>query len=120
MPELAVVLGAFEPDEAEAALDAAGSVGLAGLTAAAGFIALIPAPLGTSEPDGPGAEPPTGPALAPEPPAPAPPPPVPPAPCANAFDVNIARLSDSAAPRTIEDKFFFIAISFRVFIAATS
>jgi hypothetical protein len=109
--ELAVVLGAFEPDAADAALEAGGSVGLAGLTLEAGFIALIPAPLGTSEPDGPGAEPPTGPALAPEPPAPAPMPPAPLAPCANAFEVNIARLSDSAAPRTIVDKFFFIAVS---------
>jgi hypothetical protein len=131
LPELAVVLGAFEPDAAEAALEAAGSVGLAGLTLDAGFIALIPAPLGTSEPDGPGTEPAAGaalpapifplsapdapelaplpteplpPALAPEPPAPAPPP----APCANAFEVNVAIASDNAAPRTIVGMFFFI------------
>ena len=129
LPELAVVLGAFEPDAAEAALEAAISVGFPGLTLDAGFIALIPAPLGTSEPDGPGTEPPAGaalpvpifplaapgaaepypppteplpPALAPEPPAP------PPAPCANAFEVNVAIASDSATPRTIVGIFFFI------------
>jgi hypothetical protein len=105
------------------------------LTLDAGFIALIPAPLGTSEPDGPGTEPAAGaalpapvfplsapdvpeltpppteplpPALAPEPPAPAPPPPAPPAPCANALEVNVAIASDSAAPKTIVGMFFFI------------
>lgn len=59
LPELAVVLGAFEPDAAEAAVEAE-SVALPGLTLDAGFMALIPAPLGTSEPDGPGTEPPAG------------------------------------------------------------
>jgi hypothetical protein len=91
---------------------------------AAGFVALIPGPLGMSAPAGPGTELPTE----PEPPAPIPPllppaaplpipppappaPAPPPAPCANAFAPNVDIASAKVAPNSIVDKFLFIVVS---------
>jgi len=85
------------------------------LTTAEEFIALTPGPLGTSEPAGPGTEPPTGPEL-PVPmlpplepaPAAAPDPPAP-GPWATAFVENVAIASESVAPNTIVGRLLFIA-----------
>jgi hypothetical protein len=85
-----------------------------------GFIAPTPGPLAESVLGAPGAEPPTGPELAPklvlvdpdEPIAPmlVPALAAPPAACANAFDVNAPSASDSVTPSRIEDAFFFFII----------